>query len=271
MKSEEETAAVCIPAARRISLPPSIRGVRAAFVFFTRFPAGGFPYTKDDHSWATAHAPCVGLVLGGVAAVVVAALEPLGSVAASASSVAALVWCTGALHEDGLADTADALGGATTRERLFIILKDSRIGAFGAAALCLSLLVRVALVERLGASAPWSLPLAECAARIGPACLIGALPYVTERETSKSHDLVRGGAARVIVATVWGSLALAGAVLASLLSVERALIFAGALGAAWLLLASVFRRRAGGVTGDFLGAAVQAGEIVALAVLAWRR
>jgi adenosylcobinamide-GDP ribazoletransferase len=96
------------------------------------------------------------------------------------------------------------------------------------------------------------------------------LPYVTSPGSSKSDGVVRSGGARVAVATAWGALALAVAVISSRLPAARALSIAAALAAAWLLLGRVFQRRLGGVTGDFLGATVQIGEIVTLAVLAWR-
>ena len=71
---------------------------------------------------------------------------------------------TSGFHEDGLADTADALGGAFSREKLFLILKDSRVGAFGAMALFVSLGLRAALLAELNDRAPVALILTECLA-----------------------------------------------------------------------------------------------------------
>lgn len=267
MTTREETTAEA--AGRPFSLPPSVRGVRAAFLFFTTLPVGGFPYRNEDHSWALAHAPLVGAVVGAASGLACFGLRPLGSFAAAVGSVSVVVWLTGALHEDGLADTADALGGGRSHERILEILKDSRIGAFGATTLFLSLASRVALVQRLGAHSLWALPLVECLARVGPVWLVRALPYVTPAETSKSGDLVRADNARVIAATAWGAGTVVLAVQLGYVSLLRALCLVAVLLAGWLLLARWFRRRLGGITGDFLGAAEQVGLILALAVLAW--
>src|SRR5262245_5739617 len=117
----------------RGSLPPPIRGVRAAFVFLTRIPVGGFPYRADDWKWAAAHAPLVGMVVGALTDVVDRLLAPAGETAAAVLAVGFSMLLTGAFHEDGLADTSDALGGSHDRAKVFAILKDNRIGTFGGA------------------------------------------------------------------------------------------------------------------------------------------
>ncbi|HWL86801.1 MAG TPA: adenosylcobinamide-GDP ribazoletransferase, partial [Polyangiaceae bacterium] len=151
-----------------------IRGVRAAVTVLTRLPVGGFPYSDAEWRWSAAYFPLVGgalgVVLGGVWLLSVRA----GFVVAAVIAVAASLLLTGAMHEDGLADTADALGGAADRERVLAILKDSRIGAFGSAALTVALLLRVALLARLGASAPIALVFQRRSAarsRVADGCL----------------------------------------------------------------------------------------------------
>src|SRR5438045_786510 len=111
-----------------------VRGLRAAIVFLTRVPAGGFPYREPEWRWAPAWFPLVGAGVGAVAGGVAWLAAGAGSLVAGALAVIASLLVTGAFHEDGLADTADALGGAYDREKLFAILKDSRIGSFGGAA-----------------------------------------------------------------------------------------------------------------------------------------
>jgi adenosylcobinamide-GDP ribazoletransferase len=98
---------------------------------------------------------------------------------ASVATVAALALVTGAFHEDGLADTADALGGAFDREKLFAILKDSRIGSFGATALILVLLLRIAALAKLGPMAAGGLLLGQTLSRTTPVWMMAALPYAT--------------------------------------------------------------------------------------------
>ena len=173
----------------------ALRGARAAFAFLTRIPVGGYPYANAEWGWAPAYFPLVGLVLGVLLAGLHRLLWPLGSLADAAFVVAASLLLTGALHEDGLADTSDALGGAWDRERVLEILKDSRVGTFGACALLVSIVVRVVLLARLGRDARWALVLVGCAARVGPVWQMVALPYVT-RIAAKSREVVGAGGAK---------------------------------------------------------------------------
>jgi adenosylcobinamide-GDP ribazoletransferase len=140
----------------RRQLAPVLRGMRAAFVFFTRIPVGGFPYRKEDYRWAAAHAPLVGITLGIGLGLLNRSLLALGALPAAALTLGASLLLTGAFHEDGLADTSDALGGGYDRARVLAILKDSRIGSFAGAALAASLLARAALLAELGSSVLWS-------------------------------------------------------------------------------------------------------------------
>ncbi|MBV9947171.1 MAG: adenosylcobinamide-GDP ribazoletransferase, partial [Myxococcales bacterium] len=164
-----------------------LRGVRAAVVFLTRIPLGGRPYAAREWAWAAAHFPFVGLLLGGVLAAIHRLLWPLGAMADAAFVLGASLLLTGAMHEDGLADTSDALGGGSSREAIFRILKDSRVGSFGACALCVSIVGRAALLARLGEDAPIALVLVGCAARVGPVWQMVLLRYVTP-DGAKSRD-----------------------------------------------------------------------------------
>lgn len=248
---------------------PALRGVRAALVFLTRVPAGGFPYTADDLRWASAHFPLIGALLGVFAVTAFRLLEPAGAAVAASASVALLLLVTGALHEDGLADTADALGGGMDRERVLVILKDSRIGVFGAAALVSALVLRVALWAKLGASAPEALVVAQAASRVGPVWLMTALPYVTDAETARNRLLTRAGFAQGAIATTWLGALLAALYAAHHLDVRVAVIALGAASVSVLGCAWRFRARVGGITGDFLGATQQISELVLL--VAWAR
>jgi adenosylcobinamide-GDP ribazoletransferase len=249
-----------------MSLPAPLRGVRAAFAFLTRIPVGGFPYTPEDWGWAAAHFPLVGLALGAALAVLRAVLaRGLGDgLALGFLLVGASMVLTGAFHEDGLADSADALGGSFDREKLFAILKDSRIGTFGGAALCVSIGARAALYADLGPACAWALPLSACAARVGPVFLLLALPYVTP-DHAKSSAVAHAGIPQAAVAALW--LALAAVVLA--VPPARLAAMVAVLAVVTVVSGAVYRARAGGVTGDFLGATEQLGEIAALVALAW--
>jgi adenosylcobinamide-GDP ribazoletransferase len=250
-------------------LPPPVRGLRAAFGFSTRIPVGGFPYGAEDLAWAAAHGPVVGALLGASVGGAFRVLAPVGVHAAALLAIALSLLVTGALHEDGLADTCDALGGGQSPDRVLAILKDSRIGAFGGAALVVSIMGRALLVAELGVRAPLALATAFACARVAPVWQLATEPYVTG-EGARSRDLVRGGLPQALVATAWGAVVLVAAVGAGALAPFRAAVLVATLAGITVLTAQRYRARAGGVTGDFLGATEQLGELGALVVLAWR-
>jgi adenosylcobinamide-GDP ribazoletransferase len=271
--------------------PAAVRGMRAAFVFMTRLPAGGFPYAPEAFRWAPAHFPLVGIAVGALAALVLVLAAPLGPFVSSILSVATLVSATGALHEDGLADTADALGGHHDRARILEILKDSRIGSYGACALGLSLLLRTAclseLVRVLGTgpfdtsarafgsaamSAPGLLIVSQCLSRTGPVCLMVALAYVSGENAKSSAVTHAVRAPQLAVALGWVALCLA---LATVCGMPLVLSFllAATLLIATGLLGRWFHSRVRGYTGDFLGATQQVLDasllLAALAFASW--
>ena len=250
--------------------PAPVRSIRAAFTFLTRIPVGGFPYRPEDWAWSAAHFPLVGLALGaGLAALYALLARGLGGgLGVGLLVVGASMLLTGAFHEDGLADSADALGGAYDRAKLFEILKDSRIGTFGAAALVVSIGARAALYADLGPACLWALPLAACAARVGPVWLIVALPYATPAG-SRSKPVAQAGLAQAAVATAWLVLAAAAAAGAAGVSPARIGAMVAVLAVVTVVSGAVYRARAGGITGDFLGATEQIGEVAALVALAW--
>ena len=182
-------------------MTPFFRGARAAAVFLTRVPVGGFPYSRADWRWASGWFPLIGAALGVAEAVVFVAARRSGPLAAAALAVIAGLFLTGAFHEDGLADTADALGGAYDRENLFRILKDSRIGSFGSAALTMALILRVALLAQLADAAPVAIIATQCFSRTPPIWLMAALPYVTSDQASRSRLVTRAGWPQAALAT----------------------------------------------------------------------
>jgi hypothetical protein len=138
-----------------------IREYLLAVQFFTRIPITGrladwVGYSPELLRGSAAHFPGVGVVVGAVAAAVFALVQTLlpdatfAPLVAAVFSTIATVLLTGGFHEDGLADVADGLGGSHDRERALDIMKDSRVGAFGAMALVLALLCKVAPVAACG-------------------------------------------------------------------------------------------------------------------------
>jgi len=264
-----------------------IRHYLLAVQFFTRIPITGrlaewVGYSPDMLRASAAHFPGIGVVVGGVAAAVFALLQLLlpdttfTPLVAAAFSTVATVWITGGFHEDGLADVADGLGGSYDRERALEIMKDSRVGAFGAMALVLALLCKVALLALLGSveliaaageAAPFSAAYVCVALWTGhivsrglPLVMIRLLPHVGDTATSKSKPLAdqisTGG---LLAAFLWCFIALALASLA--LDAINLIVACGFSVLALLWLLRFFRRRLQGFTGDCLGTTQQVCEI----------
>ena len=124
-----------------------------AIQFLTRIPIPALPYEADSLARSVKFFPLVGLLLGALAAILHTLATPhLPRLITALIIVIFLVAITGCFHEDALADTFDGFGGGQTRDQILTILKDSRIGSYGAAALTLSLLARVALLAELPAA-----------------------------------------------------------------------------------------------------------------------
>ncbi len=255
-----------------MSMPPSIRGARAAFVFLTRLPAGGYPYRDEDYAWAPAHAPLVGLVVGAMGGAVYWLLMGAGFLPAALAGIALTMLATGAFHEDGLADTSDAMGGAIfDRERMLEILKDSRIGTYGTVALVISIGLRATLIAEWGRLGAAAFVLSHVLGRVAPTWLMATMPYVTDPVHARSRPIVTTRLTQALVATFYG-------VLAILAAWQWLPSFGWGPGLSFVtipvaaaLCAWRFHKRAGGVTGDFLGATEQITEMTVLLTLALAR
>ncbi len=249
-------------------LPPALRGLRAAFIFLTRIPVGGQDYRDADWRWSTAWFPGVGALLGLALALLWIASSSLGPWPSAFLVLGASMLLTGGFHEDGLADTADAMGGAYNRERLLDILKDSRIGAFGAMALFVSLGLKAALLARLDANAPTALVVTECLSRVTPIWLMVGMPYVTNDAQSRSKQVTRAGVPQLILATTIGAVMTGFGWFSGYLNTGLLAGIALAILIAPTLCAWRFQRRAGGITGDFLGATQQITQLALLIAFA---
>jgi adenosylcobinamide-GDP ribazoletransferase len=145
----------------------------------------------------------VGAIVGAAGAGVFVLLRPTDIWVAAIGAMTLTIVLTGAFHEDGLADSADALGGSFDREKLFAILKDSRVGTYGALALVLSVSLRAASLVALDSAAPLALIFVHAAARTTPVWMMAGVPYVTSRDTSKSRPVVRTGWIHAAFATAF--------------------------------------------------------------------
>jgi adenosylcobinamide-GDP ribazoletransferase len=243
-------------------------GARAALMFLTRIPCGKGSIEQASLNWAPAWFPVVGYVLGFLGGLVLTGLDRAGSAIAAIATVAVLALLTGAFHEDGLADTADAMGGASDREKLLTILKDSRIGSFGATALILVLALRIAALAKLGPLAVGGLLLAETVSRALPVWLMAALPYVTPPESSRSSAVVQGKMIHALIASVFAAAAIGLLVFGRLLAPQPILVATVLAIIATVICGWRFSVRAGGITGDFLGATQQITNALILVGLA---
>lgn len=253
-----------------------LRHYLLALQFFTRVPVTGrlaawVGYSPAMLRASAAHFPGVGWLVGLWVAAVFAALLwtlptlPAAPWVAALGATVAGVLMTGAFHEDGLADLADGLGGSADRARALEIMKDSRIGSFGAIALVLALSCKVALLALLAqgdpARAVAALFLAQVVSRAAPLAVIYTQPHVGDVAGSKSKPLADGLTLAALLAGLsWMALAL-------LLVVARfpgmgwwAGVLGAALGTAWM--ARLLWRRLRGFTGDGLGATQQVAELL---------
>jgi adenosylcobinamide-GDP ribazoletransferase len=235
-----------------------MRGLRAAAAFLTRIPLSAAPTRGPDVARSVPWFPVVGGLLGVAAAGAYAAarliLPPLVT---AALAVGVLVVLTGAFHEDGLADTADAFGGRSKEEALRI-LRDPAHGTYGVVAVALSLLLRIGALATLDRwSALAVLPAAHALSRTAAVGLLGTLEPATNEGLGASYASMVTGR-RVVAAISLGLLI--GLVSLGLWVLPASLL--AALGA-WLV-GYVAVRKIGGITGDVLGAAQQVAEILVL-------
>jgi len=248
------------------------RDLLACLRFFTRLPLPPMAFetqaqTAPDLARICWMAPAAGALIGTIGALTLAIAQALAlpHFIGAALAIGALVAVTGALHEDGLADVADGFGGGATRERKLAIMRDSRIGAFGGAALVLSLLLRVgalaALLDQGLAAASAALILAAAAGRAF------ALTPLALLDPARADGL-GASSGRLDASAVWraGLGAFVVALLAGvfILGFSEAALACGLALSAALAMTSLARRQIGGQTGDVAGAAEQLGEIACL-------
>jgi adenosylcobinamide-GDP ribazoletransferase len=237
----------------------------AALRFFTRLPVPRrVGHSSEQLNHAARYFPLVGVIVGAIgAAVTLATLRLWPAPLAVLLGMAATLLATGAFHEDGLADSIDGFGGGWTREQVLAIMKDSRIGSYGAIGIGLALLAKFEALTALATVSPAPtffvlLVAGHAASRFAATTLIYALDYARDDASSKSKPLAtRMGKGELAVAGLFGlapSLLLPGASVAVALALALTAIVT-------LLAARHFVRRIGGYTGDCLGATQQLAEL----------
>lgn len=231
--------------------------LRYAWAFLTRLPGGAHPSTERDLGRSVPWFPLVGAIVGTLSGGVFwATWTPLGAPFAAILAVATGVVVTGAFHEDGLADSADALGG-TTPERRREIMKDSRLGTFGTLALVLATLVQVFAVMPLGArDAVIAMALAHGVGRALAVTAMASMPAATGSGLGHGYAAhLRGAPCALSILASYGVAFALGPV---------GVFAVGAATGAALLAGLVAYRRFGGSTGDVLGAISHVSQIAAL-------
>lgn len=232
--------------------------LRLAFRFLTRLPIDSADWQIGDLGRAAWAFPLVGVLIGLLCGVVYAGGRGIGlsPLLAAIAAIAAGCLATGALHEDGLADMADGMGGAD-KERRLAIMRDSRIGTYGVIALVLVLVARIGATAALGGTAAVlaALVVAAASGRLAMAVPMALLP-------AARPDGLGAEAGRPSWEWLAAAVGLAG--LAVALCGLKGLVAVAAAFAAALLVALVAWRKFGGQTGDVLGAAEQVAEVAAL-------
>lgn len=246
-------------------------GLKADFVmalrFFSRLPTGDSPHQIPDLGRIAMALPLASIAIGvGPALLLIGgALIGLPSYFAAALAVGAMVIASGAMAEDALADAADGLFGGHSVERRLEIMKDSRHGTYGVAALCLFVLLRVsglgalAAINPLAAGAIWLA--ASIAGRSGALWLAVALPPVRRDGASATAGQVPGRSFGVGAVFALVLLFVLAGPAASILGLGAAVLAALAMITGWTALC---RHMVGGQTGDLIGAL---GALVEIAVL----
>jgi len=236
-------------------------GFAAATAFFTRIPVTTPECGAErlaDAAWAF---PLVGAGIGGVAALafLLAQLLGLGDWPAALLTVLAGIVLTGALHEDGLADTADGVIGGHDRDQRLAIMRDSRHGTFGVVAIVLSVLLRTAALAGIGEAVYAGLALiaAHAASR-------ATLPFAMRALAPARADGLGAAAGTPRTPLAIAALAIGLLITLAALGPTRGAIAFGLAGASMATLGMLAHRRIGGYTGDVLGAFQPLGEIVVL-------
>jgi adenosylcobinamide-GDP ribazoletransferase len=242
-----------------------MRSLLAGIAFLTRFPVGRIAaFDGDEVSHSSAWFPVIGLLLGTTYYIATALLKShLPVLVMPVVLILLEAMLTGALHFDGLADTADGFGGGASREDVLRIMRDHSIGSYGAVALIVLIIVKVAAYTALLQQRIWpaALIVTPALGRWSILLLTATLPYAR-----RSASVVHGMRKRSLFWAT-GTIALA--------------LAAARSGRAWIAMAAVVavtaafglycRRRIGGITGDTLGANVELCESAALLVFVWVR
>ncbi len=240
-----------------------------AIGFFTRIPMPTHAnFQEHDLNHATKYFPLVGILVGLVAAIFFyCALFIFPQVIAVLISMASTIYLTGAFHEDGLADSADGLGGGWSQEQMLSIMQDSRLGTYGAVALFGMLLVKFQTLNTLPTiSIPFILIVGHSLSRLSAVWLMASADYVRSvgknkpiaTQISASHLLLANGIGFLpflsLLIIIFNHYSLS-------TMIELILIISIPLGIVWFWWRAKLLKNIHGYTGDTLGAMQQITEL----------
>jgi len=243
----------------------------SSVMFFSRIPVFRFFNDSEEfRKFNIKYLPLVGGVLGCLQAGVFLAVHsvlPL-DISIVITMIAALI-LTGAFHEDGLADTADGIGGGYTREKILLIMKDSRIGTFGTAAFVSALALKFTAFDNLPSEKiPCVLIASQSVSRIFPLIMVFFSKYITDADAAKSKFVAKGISASCLIF----GFAIGFASLFLIFDSWEQFAIMPVLLILFFLVKQYFENAVGGYTGDILGAIQQIFELnflIALVVL-WK-
>ncbi len=231
-----------------------------AFGFFTRIPVPfKIAFSQDNLNSCNRYLPVVGYVVGGISALMyLLASTILPDSLSILLSMATSILVTGAFHEDGFADVCDAFGGGWTKDKILSIMKDSRIGAYGAIGIILLLLTKYSAIHGLPSSIiAVSIVIAHVLSRFMAIWTMHTLEYVREDESSKSKPITKALNTKDLIIALIVSLPSF-----FILSNIKILWIIVPLLASKFLLERYFKKWIGGYTGDCLGTIQQTTELI---------
>ncbi len=241
-----------------------------ALQFLTRLPSFmGDAYTPERMAGAVRYYPLVGAIIGGLSALLFVVGDlVLPHTVAIVLMIAGGLLLTGAFHEDGLADTMDGVGGGVSRDDALAIMKDSRVGTYGALALVVVVVLKIAaLAAMTPAMVCIALIMAHSLSRLSSVVVIATSNYVRDEGAAKP---VAGGVSSIgfAVAAASGTILVCAGLLFQPIAAIACAVAGLVIG--HIAMRLFYERKLGGYTGDALGAVQQASEIgFYLGLLAW--
>lgn len=246
-----------------------------ALSFYSRIPVPVSVHEDNgrDLPDAIRYLPVVGWIAGLIAAILfMVTYDLFGSTLALLFSMAGTVLLTGAFHEDGFADVCDGFGGGWTKERILLIMKDSRLGTYGVTGLIFILAIKFAVLQQLTDFSAdrvvllLSFVVAHSLSRFAAITLVFTYQYARIEESKAGSAVEKGKTINLVIAAVFAFLPLAGLAFYCWQPLLPLVVIPVLL--AGLLLGNYFKKWIGGYTGDCLGAVQQITEIIIYLTLA---